>query len=198
LWSWCVFERVPPWDNSSAPLEDYPLAGFCCDPLYWEAIMRSDRKQGLPAEQVPVSAYGGSLKNLQDLKDSRGESQRPRHVPAKAAPQRDRKRGTHRKEGQVQFSRQPTGERAHRGPTLTSRLLPTKLITESSPLVQTPVPQSLVVPPREAQMAQPGRWQPETRPEKRGHLHPAHATPRLKAPTRSPYAGRPPRQTVST
>ena len=22
-----------------ALLEDYPLAGFCCDPLYWEAIM---------------------------------------------------------------------------------------------------------------------------------------------------------------
>ena len=34
-----VSERVPPGDHSSAPLEDYPLAGFCCDPLYWEAIM---------------------------------------------------------------------------------------------------------------------------------------------------------------
>ena len=45
-------------------------------------------------------------------------------------------------------------------------------------------------------MAQPGRWQPEIRPEKRGDLHPARATPRLKAPTRSPYAGRPPRQTA--
>ena len=39
LWSWCVFERVPLWDNAFAPLEDYPLAGFCCDPLYWGAIM---------------------------------------------------------------------------------------------------------------------------------------------------------------
>ena len=31
--------------------------------------MRSERKQGCSAEQVPVSAYGGSLKNLKDLKD---------------------------------------------------------------------------------------------------------------------------------
>ena len=45
------------------------LAGFRCDPLYWGAIMRSKRKQGFSTEQVPVSAFGGSLKNLKDLKD---------------------------------------------------------------------------------------------------------------------------------
>ena len=31
------------------------------------------RKQGFSTEQVPVSAYGGSLKNLRDLKDLRCE-----------------------------------------------------------------------------------------------------------------------------
>jgi len=46
---------------------DYPLAGFCRDPLYWEAIMWSERKQGFSTEQVPVSSYGGSFKNLKDL-----------------------------------------------------------------------------------------------------------------------------------
>ena len=35
---------------------------------YWGAIMSSERKQGFSAEQVPVSAYGGSLNNLKDLK----------------------------------------------------------------------------------------------------------------------------------
>ena len=30
--------------------------------------LETERKQGLSAEQVPVSAYGGSLKNLKDLK----------------------------------------------------------------------------------------------------------------------------------
>ena len=25
--------------ETGKPLEDYPLAGFCCDPLYWGAIM---------------------------------------------------------------------------------------------------------------------------------------------------------------
>jgi hypothetical protein len=34
--------------------------------------MGSERKQGLSAEQVPVSAYGGSSKNLTDLKDLEG------------------------------------------------------------------------------------------------------------------------------
>ena len=29
----------PAGDTSDAPLEDYPLAGFCCDPLYWGAIL---------------------------------------------------------------------------------------------------------------------------------------------------------------
>jgi len=29
----------PAGDTSDAPFEDYPLAGFCCDPLYWGAIM---------------------------------------------------------------------------------------------------------------------------------------------------------------
>ena len=33
------------------------------------ALLPAVRKQGLSAEQVPVSAYGGSLKNLKDLKD---------------------------------------------------------------------------------------------------------------------------------
>ena len=31
--------------------------------------MRSERKHGLSTEQVPVSAYVGSSKNLKDLKD---------------------------------------------------------------------------------------------------------------------------------
>ena len=30
-----------------------------------------ERKQSFPAEQVPVSSYGGSFKNLKDLKDDR-------------------------------------------------------------------------------------------------------------------------------
>ena len=30
--------------------------------------MRPERKQGFSTEQVPVSAYGGSFKNLKDLK----------------------------------------------------------------------------------------------------------------------------------
>ena len=34
--------------------------------------MRSQGKQGLPAGWVPVSAYGGSEKNLQDLKQYSG------------------------------------------------------------------------------------------------------------------------------
>ena len=29
----------PAGDTSDAPLEDYPLAGFCCGPLCWGAIM---------------------------------------------------------------------------------------------------------------------------------------------------------------
>ena len=31
--------------------------------------MRSERKQGLAAEYVPVSAYDGISKNIKDLKD---------------------------------------------------------------------------------------------------------------------------------
>ena len=47
----------------------------CCRMQYRcvirNAVIRltSERKQSFPAEQVPVSAYGGSLKNLKDLKD---------------------------------------------------------------------------------------------------------------------------------
>ena len=44
-----------------------------CAPHAFERVgplARSERKQGFSAEQVPVSAYVGSSKNLQDLKGS--------------------------------------------------------------------------------------------------------------------------------
>jgi hypothetical protein len=40
---------------------------FCRDPLYRGGLMWSERKHGLSTKQVPVSAYVGSSKNLQDL-----------------------------------------------------------------------------------------------------------------------------------
>jgi len=50
-------------------------------PMYWGAIMLSERKQGLSAEPVPVSAYGGSSKNLKDLKRRLGSGIKMLPVP---------------------------------------------------------------------------------------------------------------------
>jgi hypothetical protein len=47
----------------------------------------SERKHGLSTEQVPVSAYVGSSKNIKDLKDppSRAVSEQPSPTPSPPA-----------------------------------------------------------------------------------------------------------------
>ena len=56
------------------------MQGCAADPVYMKGEVFAyvgrnqnlkERKQGFSAEQVPVSAYGGSSKNSKDLKDRR-------------------------------------------------------------------------------------------------------------------------------
>jgi len=85
----CV-RHEPPGPNSH-PFEDYLLAGSAAILCTGGADV-IERKHGLSTEQVPVSAYVGSSKNLKDLKMALGacEVQEVEVPEVKASGQRSR------------------------------------------------------------------------------------------------------------
>ena len=67
----CMMSAFPARNTSCAPLEDYPFSRFLLRSSAPGGFMRSERKQGFPAEPAPVSAYVEISKNLKNLKDLR-------------------------------------------------------------------------------------------------------------------------------